>query len=48
MRFINIGMVDTQPYHTIPAEILGGPFIHKILREVDIKPEEFVKLLESL
>ncbi len=40
------GRYTTLPHH--PGRDLGRPLIHKILKEIDVKPEEFLVLLEKL
>lgn len=39
------GRYTTLPHH--PGRDLGRPLIHKILREIDVTPEEFIVLLEK-
>jgi predicted RNA binding protein YcfA (HicA-like mRNA interferase family) len=39
------GRYTTLPHH--PGRDLSRPLIHKILREINLTPEEFSKLLEK-
>jgi predicted RNA binding protein YcfA (HicA-like mRNA interferase family) len=39
------GRYTTLPHH--PGRDLGRPLIHKILREINLTPDEFSKLLEK-
>ena len=39
------GRYTTLPHH--PGRDLGRPLIHKILREIDVTPDEFIVLLEK-
>lgn len=39
------GRYTTLPHH--PGRDLGRPLIHKILREINVTPEDFILLLEK-